>query len=201
MMDNPDAFIHLTAQDQWRLGFDEKIHGREEEKEMIMGMAAKITAGLSSNKQQLVLVGGRPGSGKSRLVFDTMHELKAQGWMSLTCKFDRIIHAQPLSVMSHAFNQLLGISCQRNSLHLSIRTHIEAIMSASDVMRLARHIPCLVNYLRDPMLSANNFDEGSKDQTHRLFIQLLKALSAASPVVFFMDDLQASTLIVSLYLQ
>ena len=201
MMDNPDAFIHLTAQDQWRLGFDEKIHGREEEKEMIMGMAAKITAGLSSNKQQLVLVGGRPGSGKSRLVFDIMHELKAQGWMSLTCKFDRIIHAQPLSVMSHAFNQLLGISCQRNSLHLSIRTHIEAIMSSDDVMRLARHIPCLVNYLRDPMLSANNFDEGSKDQTHRLFIQLLKALSAASPVVFFMDDLQASTLFVSLYLQ
>ena len=192
MMDKPDAFIHLTAHDQWRLAFGQKLHGREKEKETIMDVATKVTAGLPSNKQQVLLVAGKPGSGKSRLVMDTLHELESQGWMPLTCKFDRVVHSQPLSIIAHAFNELLEIRGKSNSLFYSIRSHIEAVIQADDVVKLAKHIPSLVNYHQVRMLSADDFEEGDKNQTHRLFRKLLKALATVSPIAFFMDDLQVS---------
>ena len=81
MMDNPDAFIHQSVEDQWNLAISDKLHGRESEMNIIMDVAAKVSGSFTKSdalfealtlslpkKQHILLVTGKPGSGKSRLV-------------------------------------------------------------------------------------------------------------------------------------
>ena len=95
MTKNPSAFIHLSVRDQWRLAFGEKMHGRETEQKMLLDAASRVTGTKSNdalfealalmvlpqNKQQIVMVSGQPGCGKSRLVMETRKSLENQGWL------------------------------------------------------------------------------------------------------------------------
>ena len=47
-MKNLEAFICLSVRDQWRLAFENKLHGRSREKKLIMDVACKVS-GTSSN--------------------------------------------------------------------------------------------------------------------------------------------------------
>ena len=47
-MKNPETFIRLSVRDQWRLAFEDKLHGRSREKKLIMDVACKVS-GTSSN--------------------------------------------------------------------------------------------------------------------------------------------------------
>jgi hypothetical protein len=49
MMGNPEAFIHLSVKDQWRLAFGHKLHGRETEKGIIVDVASRITGATSND--------------------------------------------------------------------------------------------------------------------------------------------------------
>jgi hypothetical protein len=49
MMGNPEAFIHLSVKDQWRLAFGHKLHGRETEKGIIIDVASRITGATSND--------------------------------------------------------------------------------------------------------------------------------------------------------
>lgn len=81
MMNNPDAFIHQSLEDQWNLAIGDKMHGRQSEMNIIMDVATKVTGTFAKSdalfealtlsmpkKQHIVLITGEPGSGKSRLV-------------------------------------------------------------------------------------------------------------------------------------
>jgi ATP-dependent RNA helicase DDX31/DBP7 len=202
MMMNPDAFIHLSVKDQWRLAFGNKMHGRESEKKMIMD-AASQTSGTTSNdalfealslllpqnKQQIGMCHGKPGSGKSRLIMETKKDLEKKGWLFLSCKFDRIVHAEPLSVMASAFEEFLE-QCLGSSRQQQISTNLKTLMLPGDILILTKHIPCLIKYLDDPHNPLADV-EVSKEQMHRLFHQLLAVLSVTGqPIAFFADDLQ-----------
>ena len=43
MIDYPDAFIHLSVTDQWKLAFSEKLYGRLEETKILMDAAERVT--------------------------------------------------------------------------------------------------------------------------------------------------------------
>ena len=90
MREDPEAFIHLSVKDQWRLAFGEKLHGRESELETLLEVASRVSgfksndalfealAMLKSNKQQIAYVTGQAGAGKSRLVMETKKALENQ---------------------------------------------------------------------------------------------------------------------------
>eukprot|EP00804_Cyclotella_cryptica_P028362 CCRYP_016431-RD/>CCRYP_016431-RD protein AED:0.05 eAED:0.05 QI:491/0.6/0.5/1/0.2/0.16/6/0/1361 len=202
MINNPEAFIHLSVRDQWRLAFGNKMHGRESEKKMIMDAASRTTGTTSNdalfealslllpqNKRQIVMVSGKPGSGKSRLVMEAKTDLENKGWIFLSCKFDRIVHAEPLSVMASAFDEFLE-QCLGSSRQPQISTNLKTLMLPNDVSILTTHVPCLVKYLDGPPGPVAGV-EVSKEEMHQLFHQLLHVLSVAGqPIAFFADDLQ-----------
>jgi ATP-dependent RNA helicase DDX31/DBP7 len=201
MMKNPEAFIHLGVRDQWKLAFGEKMHGREAEKGKLLEVASRIT-GVTSNdallealvlvhsddKQQIVLVTGNAGAGKSHLVLETRKSLENHGWLFLCCKFDRIVHSEPLSVMANAFDEFL-LHFVGNSRQIRIKASLKKLMEPEDIAILAKHVPCLVNYVDGPLQHIHEF-QVNKEQIHQLFGKLIKVLSAVGPVVLFADDLQ-----------
>ena len=203
MMKNPEAFIHQSIKDQWRQAFG-KMHGRQTEMAAIMHAASRVT-GIKSNdalfealalllpqnKQQIVMVSGQPGAGKSRLVMEASKSLENQGWIFLSCKFDRIIHSEPLSIIAGAFDDFLE-ECLCNSRRDQIRANIRDMILPADVSILTKHVPCLTKYVNvdEGILPPEDF-EASMGQMHELFCQLLKVLSVfGQPVAFFCDDLQ-----------
>eukprot|EP00804_Cyclotella_cryptica_P014082 CCRYP_021190-RA/>CCRYP_021190-RA protein AED:0.03 eAED:0.03 QI:0/1/0.85/1/0.83/0.71/7/1221/1474 len=197
MMEKPDAFVHLNTSDQWRLAFGEKMHGRESEKKIIMDVASMVNCTASSNPalllpeitQQIIMVSGDSGSGKTRLVMETMKCLENQGWLFLSCKFDRIIHAEPLSNMANAFNDLLE-RCRGNAMLRRIRTQLKRFLQPGDISVLKKHVPCLTKYLEDSISTTYEL-EVRKQQIQHVFRRLLGALSSAGqPIAFFLDDLQ-----------
>ena len=202
MMDNPEAFIHLSVRDQWRLAFGEKMHGREREYEMLMDAAARVSGTKSNdalfealasimprNKQQVVFLTGQPGSGKSRLAMESRKDFDGRGWTFLSCKFDRIVHSKPLSIMAGAFDELLK-RCFGSPRQIQIQKHLKDLMHSSDVSILANHVSWLAKYWDDNTQPAGNI-EANKEQVHQLFGKLITVLSASSQAVaFFIDDLQ-----------
>lgn len=114
---------------------------------------------------------------------ETILSLENQGWVCLECKFETIVHAEPLSIMAEAFDSFLVRS------DIKICNHISESMQPADIMLLAKHVPCLLKCLETPMSPVGDF-EVTKEQMHQLFCQLLESISSLYPVVFFVDDLQ-----------
>jgi hypothetical protein len=202
MIADPEAFIHLSIKDQWRLAFGEKMHGRDKEQKMLLDAAARVT-GTNSNdallealalltqhdKQQVVMVTGSAGSGKSRLVMETKKILENRGWLFLDCKFDRIVHSEPLSTIAGAFDEFLK-QCIGTLRQHQIQKNLGAMMQATDVSILAKHVPSLAKFLDGPLSSMCSF-EANRDQVHHLFTKLVEVLSASGQAVsLFCDDLQ-----------
>lgn len=49
MTKNPEAFIHLSVKDQWRVAFGDKLHGRSKEMKLIMDVACNVSGTLSND--------------------------------------------------------------------------------------------------------------------------------------------------------
>jgi ATP-dependent RNA helicase DDX31/DBP7 len=91
MMENPEAFVHLSVRDQWRLAFGEKMHGRETEKKLLTEVASRVSGTKSNDalfealalvmpqKNQVTMITGKSGAGKSRLVMETRKNLENRG--------------------------------------------------------------------------------------------------------------------------
>ena len=202
MMGNPEAFVHLAVRDQWKLAFGEKMHGREKEYEMLMDAAARVTGTKTNdalfealalvttqNKQQIVFLTGQPGSGKSRLALESRKALDNKGWVFLSCKFDRIAHSEPLSIMAGAFDEFLK-HCFGSPRQRQVEKNLKTFMQRGDVCMLAKRVPCLTKYWDGPVDLTVDF-EANKEQVHQLFSKLITVLSASSQAVaFFIDDLQ-----------
>jgi predicted ATPase len=139
------------------------------------------------HKQQFVMVTGPSGSGKSRLVSETIKCLEEQNWCHLCCKFDKIVYAHPLSIIAGAFNQHLELCLTKNSSHIEISKNLKQNMQSKDVSQLSKHVPCLLKYVDDLQPDDSEVDQ---EQLHQLFCQLLDIISDISKLVFFVDDLQ-----------
>lgn len=199
LMENPEAFMHLSVKDQWTLAIGNKIHGRQAEMNTIMDAATRVTGIPHRNdalfealalvvppKQQFVLVTGPSGAGKSCLVSETIKCLQEQNWCHLSCKFDRIGYAQPLAIIAGAFNQYLE-QCLANSGHIQISRNLKQVMQSKDIAQLSKHVPCLLMYVENLPPDDSEIDQ---EKLHQLFCQLLDIISDTSKLVFFVDDLQ-----------
>ena len=97
MVDNPDAFLHASSPDRWKLVFGEKLYGREEATKEFMDAAERVAtirddpifnglSGLMGKRKEVIMVSGHSGAGKSRLVRLGGKLLEERGWIFLRCK-------------------------------------------------------------------------------------------------------------------
>lgn len=150
---------------------------------------------------------GNPGVGKSRLVRLVGTQLEKREWCFLQCKFDRLVHPKPLSILSQAFDEYFGRCAQypkSDSDHSIPETgaenshpgraqqlyeRISSLISPEDLSTLAMHIPSLQRLLdlKLPVV----MPVGNETLMAALFRALLHAISSKdSPIIFFLDDLQ-----------
>jgi len=226
MVDNPDAFLHASSPDRWKLVFGEKLYGREEATKEFMDAAERVAtirddpifnglSGLVGKRKEVIMVSGHSGAGKSRLVRLGGKLLEERGWIFLRCKFDRVVHPEPLSILAYAFDEyfLSSASCPVHGMkntrdtydHLSphsssdsectcsrsqvIGERLEGMMSPEGLGILAKHIPSLRLVVNVPALS--DTIEVNEAIMHTLFGTLLQVLSSKrTPILFFIDDLQ-----------
>eukprot|EP00970_Alexandrium_tamarense_P009155 scaffold1803_cov195-Alexandrium_tamarense.AAC.31 len=214
MIELPDAFLHASATDRWRLAFGEKMYGREEETKVLLDVAGQIrsshndslfgalSAFLTAKKRPMVMVSGHSGSGKSRLVREIRAPLEKQGWIFLRCKFDRVVHAEPLSILAHAFEEYVENNCstsgddEKDFRNQKICERLDN-MTPEGLTILYKHIPSLKKHVKNKSdINDTNKDtlpssKVSKERMHCLFGQLLGAISGGDQaVLFFLDDLQ-----------
>ena len=135
---------------------------------------------MPQNKQQIVFLSGQAGSGKSRLVMESRKALDNRGWVFLSCKFDRIVHSEPLSIMAGAFDELLK-QCFGSPRQRQIEKNLKGLMLPSDVSILSKHVPWLTKYWDGP-LEPTGYFEANKEQFNQLFNKLSSSLSYLRPV-------------------
>jgi len=219
MVDDPEEFLHNSNPDRWKLVFGKKLYGRGGDTKSFMDAADRVATtrddpifnglnGLAGRRKEVIMVSGHSGSGKSRLVRLGGTLLEKNGWRFLRCKFDRVAHPEPLSIIAYAFDEYFGsfASCPTHGTHPSpsssdsescicseaqeIRQRLESIICHEGLAILAKHIPSLRLVAKNvPPLS--DIIKVNEAIIHTLFGQLMQVLSSKrTPILFFIDDLQ-----------
>ena len=57
MIEQPDAFLHSSATDRWKLAFGEKMFGREKETKALMDVSERVAASPNNSLQDTVISG------------------------------------------------------------------------------------------------------------------------------------------------
>jgi predicted ATPase len=230
MLVNPEGFLHGSNPDRWKLTFGEKLYGRNADMKALNDAADRVAnrrvdpmfdglARLTGNKTEVVMVSGSPGSGKSHLVRLGWKGLEKRGWRFVQCKFDRVVQAEPLSIISHAFDDFLGhYVCNHKqgmeicdygygggggggiaagagadadgaSVYQKVHARLSRFIHREGLEILATYIPSLQNMMHIALPLVPT-DVNTTIMTE-LFSTLLKAISSdKAPILFFIDDLQ-----------
>ncbi len=224
MLSNPERFLHSSNPDRWKLIFEDKLYGRSADIKALIDAADRVAsqtndplfdrlARSTGKKTEIVMVSGSPGSGKSRLVRIGGKRLEKGGWRILQCKFDRVVHSEPLSIIARAFDDFFwhyvcspeqGMTfCSDNSIavdaaagnrscvsaHQQLQTRLRLFIRPEGLEILAIHIPSL-RILMGMTLPLVLPDVNTAIMTE-LFSRLLNAMSSErNPIFFFIDDLQ-----------
>jgi len=202
MVDNPNDFLHASSPDRWKLVFGDKLYGRDGDTMAFMDAADRVAnvqddplfgglLRLTGKKREVIMVSGHSGAGKSQLVKSGGALLEKRGWWSLRCKFDRVVHPEPLSILAYAFDQFFGSfassSCSEGLQEICQR--IKRIISLEGLGILDKHIPAL-SLVLDVTLPTGTV-EVNETTMASLFRKLLQAISSGrTPILFFIDDLQ-----------
>ena len=104
----PDIFLRPVPPAPLRhLTYPEEAVGREVELEALLEIVARIPEGDES-RNELVLVSGPSGSGKSLLVESLSAPMAGWGYNVISLKFDRSSQQQPLAPITSAFNRFFS---------------------------------------------------------------------------------------------
>ena len=219
MMDNPNVFLHESIPDRWKLDFGEKLYGRDAELQCLMDAATRVMTNYGDDpsklnliKTEVVMVSGEPGAGKSRLVRFGGTQLEKRGWCFLHCKFDRVIKAEPLSVLAHSFDEYFemyttcskqhdlqrtsdgsipaaGSKCLHPDRAQQLHDRLTNMISPEGLNTLAMYIPSLRSLLDLNLPTV--IPDVNEVLIAALFCALLHAISSKdTPIIFFLDDLQ-----------
>lgn len=149
-------------------------------------------------KQEVLLITGHSGSGKSSLVKELIGQLAETGWNYLHCKFDQVARRKPLSTIASAFDLLFASLRERPSLE-SIRANIMQSLDQESLSMLFHFIPNLrrVMIIDDDDSQMEQFEYkfdtcdmvASKCRMHTWFYLLLTSISRDNPVLLSLDDL------------
>ena len=135
ILERPDVFFYDV---NW-LDFSSGLIGRSEEMQRIHQVAASVQLDAGEFVNQLVLLNGFPGSGKSYLASNVQGELAESGWLYVHTKFDRFVQ-NPLLTIASSFDELLTSFGDGDE---EILNDLEAELSASAIATLSEWLPSL----------------------------------------------------------
>ncbi len=206
--------VRLTAKPTIR----NKLYFREKELEQGITLAERATYSRRGSmiveedglrlqpeapiKQEVLLITGHSGSGKSCLVEELIVQLGKNGWDYLHCKFDQLARRKPLSTIAsafdHLFSSLLTKGKARESFRLeSIRANIIQTLDEESLSILFEYIPNLRHVMTEDDSQKEQIEYmfefcdtiASKCRMHHWFYSLLTSISRDTPVLLFLDDL------------
>ena len=111
--DSPEKFLRPSQPaPPARLEYPAGTLGRNVELGNLLEVVVRIPQGDES-RNELVLVRGPPGSGKSHLVRGLETPMAGWSYNVISLKFDRLAHRQPLSTITSAFDYFLSSIVER----------------------------------------------------------------------------------------
>ncbi len=152
MMRRPEVFYghghdsDNSSTDLLSLHFGDGIVGRTDEVGTLLEAAAR--AQMDTDLSHICLIGGTAGVGKSYLVDSIKDALTNNGWIYLSCKFDRLMRNQPLitiaSAMESFVQQLINVRGLPDGFDVdAVIESIEQSLSASGIVVLSDLVPSL----------------------------------------------------------
>lgn len=128
------------------LRFGDGIVGRTDEVGMLLQASAR--AQMDTESSHICLIGGMAGVGKSYLVDSVKDALMSNGWIYLSCKFDRLMRNQPLVTIASAMESFIQQLINERGLPDgfdadAVVAAIEQSLSASGIVVLSDLVPSL----------------------------------------------------------
>jgi DNA-binding CsgD family transcriptional regulator len=142
--------------------------------------------------RRAALIGGEPGSGKSRLVRELAHDAAAEGAVVLYGGCD-VVAASPYGPWAEALGHLV-----RNAEPRALEQHLGA-----DAGELTRLLPELAGQLGDAARPAAADADTERHRLHMAVTDVLRRVSAATPLLLVLEDIHwadASSLLLARHL-
>ena len=182
-----EAFPIATRDVSHQLRLPQKLYGRAGDIERLRQEFARASAG----QQQLLLISGYPGVGKSALVQEVHKGIAEGGGLMIAGKFDLLSRSVPYSAVLHAFRELMRQLLSEPEEHLSKwRLQIQSAVGRNGQV-LVELIPELEQIIGPqpaiPELGATE----SQNRFGLVFQNFLRVFSRpGQTLVVFLDDLQ-----------
>jgi len=214
----PIDFLYDTVRLSAKPTIRKKLYFREKELEQGFALAQRATyyrcgrttieeeelsyQEVPSIKQEVLLITGHSGSGKSSLVEELIGRLALNGWDYLHCKFDQVARPKPLSTIASAFDRLFSSLATRENKREgfsleSIRANILQSLDEESLFVLFHFIPNLRRVMANDGSRQQQCEYmfhacdtfASKIRMHNWFYLLLTSISRDTPVLLSLDDL------------
>lgn len=185
----PQEVFELQTKDQVsKLNFQEGLYGRKEETFLLQTAWNDTKEG----KSQLILLGGKSGTGKSALVNELHKEMIAQNHgMFLEGKFEQVGERVAFRAFRQMFESLTFqlLSKPQEELHnWQSKFQKELGKSAAVLVQLE---PTLVNLLGEQETPPELEPQSARNRLHLVVKRFLNTLaSPENPVLLFIDDCQ-----------
>jgi predicted ATPase len=195
MIEKPSIYLHdfdMTHLSTTGLQLD-KFHMRDEE------FASLQRAYQRSEKwtNELVLISGEAGSGKSFMVERLGRDITSSGRHFVSVKFGQLKSANPLSALTSAFSHYCTLLIEENDNDLiqSMAAKLQTAFERHDLFHLAKMMPKLSDILDIDLSSANYSDQdcvNGQGKVHYLLTAFVKVISSCSKVTvtLWLDDCQ-----------
>jgi PAS domain S-box-containing protein len=182
-------FRFKLGQDDYsgQLHIPQKLYGRTAEIATLLAAFERVAAG----SQELMLVAGYAGVGKSALVAEVHKPITAQRGYFISGKFDQYQQNTPYTAFTHAFNQLAEFLLTESeaALHQWRDTIITAVGRNGAV--LTEVMPSLENVIGIQPVVPNLSGYEHRNRFNLTFQNFVQAISTAEhPLVVSIDDWQ-----------
>ncbi|KAL7456012.1 hypothetical protein ACHAWC_007538 [Mediolabrus comicus] len=198
MLEKPN--IYLYDQDFGQLSitglqFGNTSFGRDTELSTIKDAYRRSTK-LDGGENEMAIISGPSGSGKSLLANEFGTYVTASGGYFLSGKFDQLHQGKPFSALASAFDVFCGdlLKKQDNHVSLSIAKELASRLRGEEY-HLAKIIPNLALIL-GPQQTDGHSQDLCVNRQKRLqyllcqFVDVLSESFGGAPVTLFLDDLQ-----------
>jgi len=192
MIDCPEAYLYGTITSRWDIVFgNNHMFGREAELKQL-----KDVVDNTEKNKELVLISGRAGTGKTRLVNEIRKTLLSKGWIFLRCKFGKTVNSRSLSVIALGFDLFFSSEMCGATVVEKVYDRLLHLIGVDGINYLSQYMPGLRRLMDRQKNKENPLNDGTTSMPTEnsdlyLFSSLLDTISSISRVLFFVDDVSS----------
>ena len=192
MIDSPEAYLYGTITSRWDIVFgNNHMFGREAELKQL-----KDVVDNTEKNKELVLISGRAGTGKTRLVNEMRKSLLSKGWIFLRCKFGKTVHSRSVSVIALGFDIFFSSEMCGATVVEKVYDRLLHLIGVDGINYLSQYMPGLRRLMDRQKNKENSLNDGTTSMPTEnsdlyLFSSLLDTISSICRVLFFVDDVSS----------